>query len=645
MNTLPNNSTRSIVNQSIEKKFKKIEEELSAIRTDVASNATSITNHTNELSADSILIEENANDITELGVTVASLQNEIDSKQDIIEVTSDVTPNSSALVTSGGVSNKLEEYYKKSDVVTTDLGRHGVSNDNRPCSAGVVYDVYADLHEQIEGKVNKSDVVDSVTLGNLNPVTSNAVKVETQKNADEITKIKNGTEIVGKANADKDGNEITSTYATKTALQTEINNRVTQHNEINEHLERLDESIEGFISEDEKGVANGVATLDAEGRLPYSQLPESAMEFKGLWSASTNTPHLEDGVGTNGDFYLCTEGGEVDFGSGLITFELNDRVIYEGNTDKWYRLNGSALTSVTSVNGKSGAVTLNYNDVNALPNTTTHLSGDAPTTRKVNGKTLESDITLSASDVGALSSDTTIPTKLSELTDDSTHRLVTDSEKTSWGAKYAKPSSGIPKTDLSSDVQTSLGKADTSVQQVSGKGLSTNDFTTTLKNKLDGIASGAEVNVQSDWNVTNTSSDAYIKNKPTIPHLYKLTFTIHGNGSDVSKEVFIQFEILSSSNTLNITSLSQLETYLINNGYTKTNNKVLPCSGSGFLDVYVFNCSGLYLEDIDNNTFNMKGLCYEVDTNEFFTEYIDIQGGVEYEKVSLVFEKKEEMIF
>lgn len=35
--------------------------------------------------------------------------------------------------------------------------------------------------------------------------------------------------------------------------------------------------------------------------------------------------------------------------------------------------------------------------------------------------------------------------------------------------------------------------------------------------KLEGIATGAEVNVQSDWNVTNTSSDAFIKNKPTIP--------------------------------------------------------------------------------------------------------------------------------
>lgn len=60
------------------------------------------------------------------------------------------------------------------------------------------------------------------------------------------------------------------------------------------------------------------------------------------------------------------------------------------------------------------------------------------------------------------------------------------------------------------------------VDKVEGKGLSTNDFTTTLKNKLNGIAAGAEVNVQSDWNVTDTSSDAYIKNKPTIPEGVKL---------------------------------------------------------------------------------------------------------------------------
>lgn len=36
------------------------------------------------------------------------------------------------------------------------------------------------------------------------------------------------------------------------------------------------------------------------------------------------------------------------------------------------------------------------------------------------------------------------------------------------------------------------------------------------KTKLNAIESGAEVNVQSDWNQTNTGSDDYIKNKPSV---------------------------------------------------------------------------------------------------------------------------------
>lgn len=54
------------------------------------------------------------------------------------------------------------------------------------------------------------------------------------------------------------------------------------------------------------------------------------------------------------------------------------------------------------------------------------------------------------------------------------------------------------------------------VDKVSGKGLSTNDYTTSEKNKLNGIATGAEVNVQPDWNVTDPTSNAFIKNKPTL---------------------------------------------------------------------------------------------------------------------------------
>lgn len=54
-------------------------------------------------------------------------------------------------------------------------------------------------------------------------------------------------------------------------------------------------------------------------------------------------------------------------------------------------------------------------------------------------------------------------------------------------------------------------------------------FTDTEKTKLSGIAAGAEVNVQSDWNVTDNTSDAFIKNKPTsMKNPTSLSITVNG---------------------------------------------------------------------------------------------------------------------
>ena len=45
-----------------------------------------------------------------------------------------------------------------------------------------------------------------------------------------------------------------------------------------------------------------------------------------------------------------------------------------------------------------------------------------------------------------------IPDELSDLSDDSTHRLVTDTEKAAWDGKYTKPQDGIPGSDLAEGV-------------------------------------------------------------------------------------------------------------------------------------------------------------------------------------------------
>lgn len=145
---------------------------------------------------------------------------------------------------------------------------------------------------------------------------------------------------------------------------------------------------------------------------------------------------------------------------------------------------------------------------------------------------------------------------------------VTESTVSGWGftkntGTYNKPINGIPKTDLESAVQTSLGKADTAIQDVSGKqdkltagsnitiasdGKTISATNTTYeaatesaaglmsaadKTKLDGISSGAGVNVKSDWTENDSNSDAYILNKPTIPVVNNSTITVQMNGSTV----------------------------------------------------------------------------------------------------------------
>ena len=58
-----------------------------------------------------------------------------------------------------------------------------------------------------------------------------------------------------------------------------------------------------------RGVANGLATLDINGKIPLSQINDDLLgnvTYKGLWDASTNTPHL--GYDSEGDTTTLPEG-------------------------------------------------------------------------------------------------------------------------------------------------------------------------------------------------------------------------------------------------------------------------------------------------------------------------------------------------
>lgn len=118
----------------------------------------------------------------------------------------------------------------------------------------------------------------------------------------------------------------------------------------------------------------------------------------------------------------------------------------------------------------------------------------------------------------------TVPTKTSDITNDSGFITTSDIPE------RAAASTTTPAMDGTAAVGTesAFARGDhvhpsdtTKVDKVTGKGLSTNDYTTEEKNKLAGIAAGAQANVQSDWNAS--SGDAAILNKPTTLAGYGIT--------------------------------------------------------------------------------------------------------------------------
>lgn len=121
----------------------------------------------------------------------------------------------------------------------------------------------------------------------------------------------------------------------------------------------IQDQLDDKINLTEKGANNGVATLDAGGKIPVAQLPSAVMTYEGTWNASTNTPTLANGVGDAGMVYLTSVAGSTDFGAGSITFAVGDWAVYNGSI--WEKSTNS--NSVVSVNSQTGVVVLDSDDI------------------------------------------------------------------------------------------------------------------------------------------------------------------------------------------------------------------------------------------------------------------------------------------
>lgn len=118
-----------------------------------------------------------------------------------------------------------------------------------------------------------------------------------------------------------------------------------------------------FLIQSERGAANGVASLDAGGKVPSAQLPTLAggLDLKGTWNASTNTPALSDGSGDEaGDYYVVATAGTTSL-DGEADWSAGDWVIFDGTA--WDKIDNSEL--ITSVFGRTGAVAAASGDYDA----------------------------------------------------------------------------------------------------------------------------------------------------------------------------------------------------------------------------------------------------------------------------------------
>lgn len=145
---------------------------------------------------------------------------------------------------------------------------------------------------------------------------------------------------------------------------------------------------------------------------------------------------------------------------------------------------------------------------------------------------------------------------------------------------------------LISKIKTALGGK---VDAVSGKGLSTNDYTSEEKQKLSGIASGAQVNVIESVKVNGTkltpSSKAVDVTVPT-----KVSQLTNDNGFQTQSQV----QSLINSTVGNITSIR----------YEKVTS--LPATGSNGVIYLVAHSHG---------------------TQDIYDEYIWLSGTKTYEKI------------
>ena len=297
---------------------------------------------------------------------------------------------------------------------------------------------------------------------------------------------------------------------------------------------------------------------------------------------------------------------------------------YEALRSNVTAINAEVGTKVDKVTGK-GLSTNDYDDT---------------AKKKVDGIPDNPKYTDTVPDLSPYAKKADVPTKLSQLTEDSTHRLITDAEKAKVRAipddpKYTDTIPDLTPYAKKADIKTRLAdmeedsehrtmtdeekKAlDGKVDKVSGKGLSTNDYDDVAKTKVDAIPA----NPKYTDTVPDLSPYAKKADAPTKQLLYDIFMgeslvtkkegewpVVHGKSTGIGANAFKDNQLTSVVIPPSVTSIgnSAFE-------YNQLTSIVIPSSVTS-IGKYAFNGNKLTsavippsVTSIGNNAFNKNKL-------------------------------------
>jgi hypothetical protein len=122
------------------------------------------------------------------------------------------------------------------------------------------------------------------------------------------------------------------------------------------------------------------------------------LSYQGTWNANTNTPTLTSSVGVNGYYYITDVAGSTNL-NGITDWQIGDWLLFNGSV--WQKIDQSNL--VTSVAGRTGAVTLSNTDISGLGTMSTQNASSVTITGGTATLTSLTTPTVQATNSGGLS--------------------------------------------------------------------------------------------------------------------------------------------------------------------------------------------------------------------------------------------------